>query len=124
LRGFGVVSEQRLIPSHIQIAKKQDVPQFFKAVADSSDITRFEPRDFAAGGDHVYCTISLDVTYRHNRRKLTVDNTIHRFTFKNGKVVEWRGTEDTARTSAAYNAVPVEATVQQTRSEAPRLETR
>jgi ketosteroid isomerase-like protein len=107
LRGFGVVSEQRLIPWHIQIAKKQDVPQFFKAIAESSEITRFEPRDFAAGGDHVYCTISLDVTYKHNRKKLTLDNVMHRFTFKNGKVIEWRGTEDTARTNAAYNAVAV-----------------
>jgi uncharacterized protein len=103
LRAFGIVSEQRLIPWHIQISRKSDVPQFFKAIAESSDITRFEPRDFAAGGDHVYCTISLDVTFRHNGRKLTLDNEMHRFTFKDGKVIEWRGTEDTAKTSAAYN---------------------
>ncbi len=104
LSAFGIVSEERLIPWHIQISRKADVPQFFKAIAESSDITRFEPRDFAAGGNLVYCTISLDVTYRHNGRKLTLDNQIHRFTFREGKVIEWRGTEDTARTSAAYNA--------------------
>jgi hypothetical protein len=84
--------------------EKKDVPKFFQAIAASSEFTRFEPRDFAAGGDHVYCTISFDVTFRHNRAKLTaVDNVMHRFTFRNGKVVEWRGTEDTARTNAAYN---------------------
>jgi ketosteroid isomerase-like protein len=104
LRAFGVVSEQRLTPAHIQITTKQDVPQFFKALTDSAEFPRFEPRHFAAGGDQVYCTISLDMTFRHNRKKLTLDNIMHRFTFKNGKVVEWRGTEDTARTSAAYNA--------------------
>ena len=104
LHSFGVVSEEKLIPWHIQISKKQDVPKFFQAIAESSEFTRFEPRDFAAGGDHVYCTISCDVTFKHNRKKLTaVDNEMHRFTFKNGKVVEWRGTEDTARISAAYN---------------------
>jgi ketosteroid isomerase-like protein len=104
LQGFGVVSEEKLIPWHIQISKKKDVPKFFQAIAASSEFTRFEPRDFAAGGDHVYCTISFDVTFRHNRAKLTaVDNVMHRFTFRNGKVVEWRGTEDTARTNAAYN---------------------
>ena len=86
LRAFGIVSEQRLIPWHIHISRKADVPQFFKAIAESSDITRFEPRDFAAGGDHVYCTISFDVTFRHNGRKLTIDNEMHRFTFKDGKV--------------------------------------
>jgi ketosteroid isomerase-like protein len=104
LRAFGIVTAQRLMPAHIQITGKQDVPQFFKAIADSSEITRFEPRDFAAGGDHVYCTISLDMTFRHNRKKLTLDNVVHRFTLRNGKVVEWRGSEDTAQTGAAYNA--------------------
>jgi len=106
LRAFGVVSEQNLIPWHIQITKKQDVPKFFKAVAESSDITRFEPRDFAAGGDHVYCCVSLDVTFKPHGRKVTLDNMQH-FTFKDGKVVEWRGAEDTALTSAAYNTLTV-----------------
>ena len=104
LRHFGVVSEQKLLPWHIQATKKKDVPLFFQAIAESSEITRFEPRDFAAGGDHVYCTISFDVTFKKNGKKITNDNVIHRFTFKNGKVVEWRGTEDTVKTSAAYNA--------------------
>jgi uncharacterized protein len=104
LRHFGVVSEQKLLPWHIQATKKKDVPLFFQAIAESSEFTRFEPRDFAAGGDHVYCTISFDVTFKKNGKKITNDNVIHRFTFKNGKVVEWRGTEDTVKTSAAYNA--------------------
>jgi hypothetical protein len=34
---------------------------------------------------------------------MTVDNEMHRFTFKDGKVIEWRGSEDTAKTIAAYN---------------------
>jgi uncharacterized protein len=109
LEGFGVVSEQMLLPWHIQISKKQDVPAFFQALAESSDFTRFEPRDFAAGGDHVYCTVSFDSTFKRNGRKLTVDNEMHRFTFKNGKVVEWRGTEDTARAVAEYNAAAAAA---------------
>jgi uncharacterized protein len=104
LEGFGIVSERKLIPWQIQISKKQDVPQFFQAVAEAAEFTRFEPRDFAAGGDYVYCTISFDATFKHNKRNLTVDNEMHRFKFKNGKVVEWRGTEDTANTSAIYNA--------------------
>jgi len=98
------VSERKLLPWHIQVNKKKDVPLFFQAIAESSEFTRFEPRDFATGGDQVYCTISFDVTFKNNGKKITHDNVIHRFTFKNGKVVEWRGTEDTAKTSAAYNA--------------------
>ena len=78
--------------------------QFFQAIAVSADFTRFEPRDFAAAGDYVYCTVSWDVTFTRNGQKLTHDNVMHRFKFRNGKVVEWCGTEDTARTSAVYNA--------------------
>ena len=97
LRHFGVVSEQKLLPWHIQITKKKDVPLFFQAIEASSEFTRFEPRDFAAGGDHVYCTISFDVTFKKNGKQITHDKVVHRFTFKNDKVVEWHGTEDTAR---------------------------
>ena len=84
--------------------QQKGCPLFFQAIAESSDFTRFEPRDFAAGGDHVYCTVSFDVTFKKNGKTITHDHVIHRFTFKNGKVVEWRGTEDTAKTGAAYNA--------------------
>lgn len=102
LRHFGVVSDQKLLPWHIQIDRKQDVPLFFQAIAESSEFARFEPRDFVAGGDHVYCTISFDATFKRNGKTFTHDNGVHRFTFKDGKVVEWFGTEDTAKTSAAY----------------------
>lgn len=104
LRAFGIVTDRKLVPWHVQISKKQDVPQFFQALGETAEFTRFEPRDFAAGGDHVYCTVSLDVTFRHNGRQVTADDVMQRFTFKNGKVVEWRGSEDTARFSAAYGA--------------------
>ena len=104
LQGFGVVSERKLIPWHIQIDRKQDVPKFFQALADSSEFTRFEPRDFAGNDEFVYCTVSFDVTFKHNRKSLTHDNVMHRFTFRDGKVIEWRGTEDTAKTSAVYNS--------------------
>lgn len=104
LEHFAVVADRQAAPWHIQIAKKQDVPRFFQALAGSCEFTRFEPRDFAAGGDYVYCTVSFDSTFRHNGRKLSVDNVMHRFKLKNGKVVEWRGTEDTALIAAAFGA--------------------
>jgi ketosteroid isomerase-like protein len=102
LRHFGVVSEQKLVPWHVQATKKKDVPLFFQAIAETADFTRFEPRDFAAGGDHVYCTVSLDLTFKKNGKKVTHDNIVHHFTLKNGKVVEWRGTEDTAKIRDAF----------------------
>ena len=105
LDGFGIISERQLIPWHIQVSKKADVPKFFQAVSETAEFTRFEAHDFAAGGDYVYCTCSFDARFRRNNKKVTVDIEIHRFKFKDGKVIEWRGTEDTARISGEYNAV-------------------
>ena len=97
MRGFSVVSTSvKDVPWHLQIDRKADVPKFFQALASECDFTRFEPRDFAIGGDHVYCTVRFDVTLKRNGKKLSIDNSMHRFTFRNGRVIEWRGTEDTA----------------------------
>jgi uncharacterized protein len=101
MRGFGVVSESTEVPWHIQITRKGDVPKFFQALAAECEFTRFEPRDFAAGGDQVYCTVSFDVTMRRNGRKVSFENSMHRFTLKNGRVVEWRGSEDTEKVKKA-----------------------
>jgi len=98
LRAFGIVSESaKDVPWHMQITSKKDVPKFFEALGAECEFARFEARDYAAAGDKVYCTLRYDVTLKRNGRKLTVDNAMHRFTLKGGKVIEWRGTEDTAR---------------------------
>ena len=42
LEGFGIISERELIPWHVQISKKADVPKFFQAVSETAEFTRFE----------------------------------------------------------------------------------
>jgi ketosteroid isomerase-like protein len=105
LLGFGILTEKPLIPWHVQAHRKQDVPRFFQAIGESAEVTNFKSQHFAAGGDHVYCTVGFDVKFKNSGQRLSVANSLQRFTFKDGKVVEWRGSEDTARMSAAYNAV-------------------
>jgi len=102
LRHFGVVSEASDVPWHMQITRKADVPLFFKAMGEAVEFTRFEPQAFAASEEHVYCTVSFDATIRRNGRKLRDQIDLHRFTFRDGRVVEWRGSEDTATIRAAY----------------------
>ena len=89
-RQSGIISERQLIPWHIQVSKKADIPKFFQAVSETAEFTRFEAHDFAAGTDYVYCTCSFDAKFRRNNKKVTVDIEIHRFKFKDGKVIEWR----------------------------------
>ncbi len=97
LRHFGVVADRAEAPWHMQITRKQDVPRFFQALAETLEFTRLEPRDFVAGADLVYCTIGFDAIVKKNGRKVTLESSMHRFTLKDGRVVDWRGTEDTAK---------------------------
>ncbi|MBV9946961.1 MAG: nuclear transport factor 2 family protein [Myxococcales bacterium] len=97
LRHFGVVAANADAPWQKQISKKADVPRFFQALAENLEFTRFEPGAFAASADHVYCTVTWDATIKKNGKKMT-QTVFHRFTFKQGRVVEWQGTEDTAKT--------------------------
>jgi ketosteroid isomerase-like protein len=102
LTHFSVVADATPeVPWHLPITKKQDVPRFFQALATECNFTRFDPHSFAATGDLVYCSIDFDVTVKRNGKKVEYRNTMHRFTFRNGRVVEWRGTEDTAKTRDA-----------------------
>jgi ketosteroid isomerase-like protein len=98
---FGIAAQDSSVPFHKQFPEKRLVPQFFQALAQEVEFLKFEPYGFAAGGDHVYCSIRSEVKMKRSGKKLQLDE-IHRFTIKNGRVVEWLGTEDTATVSAAY----------------------
>ena len=100
---FGIIVEDSDIGYHAQITEKQKVPQFFQSLAKEVEFTKFEPHSFAAGGEHVYCSVRAEATVRKNGKKLKLED-IHHFTFKNGRVVEWRGSEDTALVIAALKA--------------------
>jgi ketosteroid isomerase-like protein len=91
------------IPWYAPLRGKRDVPKFFGALVETVEYTRFEPQALAATGDVVYCTVSFDMVVKKNRKKVT-SIMFHRFTFKNGRVVEVRTGEDTAQVLAAWNA--------------------
>jgi hypothetical protein len=68
----------------------------------SVDHKAFEQRDFSATGDHVYATVRLVQTIHATGKTLEQPEVIHHFTFRNGKVVRCRVSEDTALTKAAF----------------------
>jgi ketosteroid isomerase-like protein len=76
--------------------------RYFEALASSVDHTAFEQRDFATTGDHVYATVRLVQVLRATGRTLEQPEVVHHFTFRNGKVVRCRVSEDTALTKAAF----------------------
>jgi ketosteroid isomerase-like protein len=95
---WGVYSRSsagKSVPWHEHLVGKNSVPRFFAALAENADFTRFEPKAFVANDEYVYCTIAWEATLKKNSKKLGM-TVIHRFTFKNGRITEWIGTEDTA----------------------------
>lgn len=76
--------------------------RYFEALASTVDHTVFEPRDFAASGDHVYATARLVMRIHATGKTLELPEVMHHFTFRNGQFVRCRASEDTAQTMAAF----------------------
>ncbi len=92
------------VPWHFQgkARGKAAAVRYFEALGSCVDHTAFEQRDFAATGEHVYATVRLTQLIRATGKTLEQAEVIHHFTFRNGKVVRCRVSEDTAHTMAAF----------------------
>jgi len=102
LTQFGVVtSPNAAAPWYLPLTNKSEVPRFFAALEQAVEHTRFEPFAFAAAGDYVYASISMEQRIRKSGRSIAHE-VIHRIKFSGGKVVEWRALEDTATVDAAF----------------------
>jgi ketosteroid isomerase-like protein len=89
------------VPWHLAIREKAEIPRFFEALGGAVEFTRFEPAAYAASDTDVYATIQMEMKVRKNGKRIVMQDVMHHFTFKDGKVVGWRAAEDTALTSAA-----------------------
>jgi ketosteroid isomerase-like protein len=104
MKEFRIISKDAgEVPWHMHITRKADVPKFFQALAAECNFTKFEPHDFAATGDHVYCTIDWEATFKRSGKKVAM-TVLHHFTFKGGHVVAWEGSEDTANAIASFRS--------------------
>jgi ketosteroid isomerase-like protein len=92
------------VPWHLagKAKGKAAAVRYFEALASVVDHERFEQRDFAATGDHVYSTVNLVQRVRATGKTIVQQEVVHHFTFCDGKVVRCRVLEDTALTQAAF----------------------
>jgi hypothetical protein len=78
---------------------KNEVAEFFEAFGAAMEVEEFTPVSFAANDTDVHTV----VRYRARSRatgKTAAMNLRHFFTFRDGKIAYYRGTEDTAQTEA------------------------
>jgi uncharacterized protein len=101
---WGIESVTREVPAYGILHGKANIPKFFAAWAQTGEFRGFNPHDFIAAGDHVFNHLQYDFMVKATGK--TVKNfSMQHWTFKNGKVIRWRGYEDTAATRDGYDPV-------------------
>ena len=91
---FSSESEAPIAPWH-GVRTKAEVPAFFQAIGETIDVTDFTVLSVTANDTDVMAVIRFGFTVRSNGKPGTM-NLHHWWTFRDGKVVLYRGSEDTA----------------------------
>jgi len=99
---WGITSIANEVPAYGLVTGKHNVPAFFQAWGQTAEHRAFEASDFVAAGDHVFCTLHYDLTVKATGKRLVNSGCAQHWTLVNGKIVRWRGWEDTAATRDAY----------------------
>jgi ketosteroid isomerase-like protein len=89
------------VPAHGIQRGKAGITKFFAAWAETADFQTFNPHDFIAAGDHVFNHLQYDLTVKATG-KAVKNFSMQHWTFKNGKIIRWRGYEDTAATRDGF----------------------
>ncbi len=82
---------------------KEAVAAFFTEFGSTMDVDEFTPVSFAANETDVLTVVRLRVRSRATGKSAAMD-LHHIFTFRDGKIACYRGTEDTAQTEAVLRA--------------------
>jgi uncharacterized protein len=82
---------------------RDEVTAFFEAFGSTMEVEEFTPTVFAATDTEVLTVVRLRAKTRAGGRPVAMD-LHHRFTFRDGKIAYYRGTEDTQQTVAALRS--------------------
>jgi ketosteroid isomerase-like protein len=82
---------------------KEGVTTFFEAFGATMEVQEFTPRTFAANDTYVLTVVRCRARSKATGKELDM-NLHHFFRFQGGKIVYYRGTEDTAQVEAALRA--------------------
>jgi ketosteroid isomerase-like protein len=91
---FASESEERIAPWHGK-RTKAEVPEFFQAIGETIDVTDFTVQSITASDTDVMAVIRFGFTVRSTGKSGAM-NLHHWWSFRDGEVVLYRGSEDTA----------------------------
>ena len=89
--------DSEIAPWHGVHRGKAEVPNFFKALGETLEITEFTPLSFASNETDVMVVTRWAATARATGKSAAMD-IHHWWRFRDGKIFTYRGTEDTAQT--------------------------
>jgi ketosteroid isomerase-like protein len=95
---FGSEIESKIAPWHGLRRNKQQVAEFFQALAENVEVTEFTPLSFTSNDTDVMAVIRFGLTVPATGKSGAMD-IHHWFRFDGDKVCFYRGTEDTALTA-------------------------
>jgi uncharacterized protein len=96
-----VLGAASYVPTAGERRGKAAVADFFKTLAQSIDFQEFQPKQFVAQDDTVVALGSYAATAKATGRPFKSEWTMV-FTFKNGKVVEFKEYADSAAINASF----------------------
>jgi len=101
---WGIPYATKDVPAYGVRSGKAGVQAFAEAWGSTGEFTLFEASDFVAAGDHVFCKLRYEFTVRATGKRVSNPGCAQQWTLKDGKVVSWRGWEDSAATRDAYRS--------------------
>ena len=94
---FASEPDQKIAPWHGRRGKAE-VPAFFQALGETIDVTEFDVLSITSSDTDVMAVIRFGMKVKATGKAGTMD-LHHWWRFRDGKVVLYRGTEDTALTA-------------------------
>lgn len=94
-------ASSRSVPWYGSYQGKAEVPRFFATLGSAADITEFAPVSFTANDTDVMVAVRFAYTVRATGKQASM-TMLHWWRFKDGKVVFFRGAEDTEQSAAAF----------------------
>ena len=82
---------------------KAGVGEFFQAFGSTMEVEEFVPLSYAANDTDVLTVVRFRAKRIATGQSVSM-NLHHQFSFRDGRIAYYRGTEDTAQTEAAFRA--------------------
>jgi hypothetical protein len=92
----------RSVPWYGAFRGKAEVPRFFKELGSSIEITEFVPLSFTSNETDVVATVHWAYTVKATGKSAAMYMQ-HWWRFADGKIVFFRGSEDTEQSAAAFS---------------------